>query len=137
MEFEKSCGAVVYYIDNNQIEFLIIRQVKGHWSFPKGHVENNETDAETALREIKEETGLEVELNTNFQKSCIFSPREGVLKENLFFVALANSKKVVIQEKELTNYKWLMYEEALALVTHSRDKDVLKEAYEFIKKESK
>ena len=60
MKKEKSCGAVVYKIINNQIFFLIEKMQRGHFSIPKGHVENNETEIETALREIKEETNLDV-----------------------------------------------------------------------------
>ena len=58
---EKSCGIVLFYSD----EFLIIQhstesnELKGHWDFPKGHVEENETELETASRELKEETGIE------------------------------------------------------------------------------
>ena len=58
MKYEKSCGAVIF--DGDKV--LVIQQVKGHWGFPKGHVENGETEIETALREIKEETNLDVEI---------------------------------------------------------------------------
>ena len=49
MKKEKSCGAVVYKYQNNQLLFLLIKSKKGHhFSFPKGHVENDETEVETA-----------------------------------------------------------------------------------------
>ena len=44
MLFEKSCGAVVIRKKDNVVETLIIQMLGGHWSFPKGHVENNETE---------------------------------------------------------------------------------------------
>ena len=59
MKHEKSCGAVI--IKNNKV--LVLQQVAGHWGFPKGHVEKGETEVETAIREIKEETNLDVEIN--------------------------------------------------------------------------
>ena len=64
---EKSCGAIVYKIENNELKFLLVHQNNGHYSFPKGHVEENETEIETAIREIKEETNLDVKIDTNFR----------------------------------------------------------------------
>ena len=61
MTHEKSCGGIVYRKFHGNTEILLIKHVKsGYWSFPKGHVENGETEEETAKREIKEETGLSV-----------------------------------------------------------------------------
>ena len=42
MKYEKSCGAFVFRIHENKDEVLLIRQVQGHWCFPKGHVEKDE-----------------------------------------------------------------------------------------------
>ena len=61
MMHEKSCGAIVYRKSHGNIEILLIKHVNsGHWSFPKGHVEGTETEVETAKREIKEETAIDV-----------------------------------------------------------------------------
>ena len=56
---EKSCGAVVYKIENNNVLYLLVKHNKGHISFSKGHVEKGETEEMTAKREIKEETNLD------------------------------------------------------------------------------
>ena len=57
-----------------QIEILLIRHKNGgHWAFPKGHVEKKETEEDTALREIREETGLEVLLDTGFRRAVTYS----------------------------------------------------------------
>ena len=67
---EKSCGALVYRKKQDRLELLLIRHKNGgHWSFPKGHVETGETEPQTALREIKEETGLDVGLCEGFRQS--------------------------------------------------------------------
>ena len=67
MIFEKSCGAIVYTVENGVIKYLLVEQNSGFHSFPKGRMENKETEEQTAIREIKEETDLEVELITDFK----------------------------------------------------------------------
>ena len=69
---EKSCGIILY---NEKKEYLIIRHVAGHWDFPKGHVENSETEEETALREILEETGLEAIIFDGFRETVNYLVR--------------------------------------------------------------
>ena len=58
MNWEKSCGAIVFTRRNGQILFVIVQEQAGTYSFPKGHMEGDETEAETARREVFEETGL-------------------------------------------------------------------------------
>jgi len=53
----KKCGVIIY---NNMSErYLCVKGRKsGKWGFPKGHMEYGESEKETALRELKEETGI-------------------------------------------------------------------------------
>ena len=62
MKTEKSCGAVVFTVIDSSIKYVIVESKEGYFGFPKGHVEKNETEKETALREIREETGLNVDI---------------------------------------------------------------------------
>ncbi len=62
MKTEKSCGAIVFTRKNGEIHYCVIRQTNGDYGFPKGHMEPEETEQETALREIFEEVGLKVQL---------------------------------------------------------------------------
>ena len=88
MKKEISCGAVIARQTDAGCEILLIRHANGgHWAFPKGHVEGNETEAETALREIREETGLSVTLDTNFRTVVTYSPKPGVMKDVIYFAA--------------------------------------------------
>ena len=78
---EKSCGPLVYRKKQDRLELLLIRHKNGgHWSFPKGHVETGETEPQTALREIKEETGLDVGLCEGFRQSVEYFPKPHVKK---------------------------------------------------------
>ena len=59
MTKEKSCGAVIF---NNEDKVLIVKHNAGHWDFPKGHMEAGETEKQTALREVKEETKIDIHI---------------------------------------------------------------------------
>jgi 8-oxo-dGTP pyrophosphatase MutT (NUDIX family) len=55
---ERSAGAVVFRRTADGVAVLVIHDAYGNWGFPKGHVERDETVEETAVREVREETGL-------------------------------------------------------------------------------
>ena len=105
---EKSCGAVVYKKDST-LKFLIEYMSQGHISLPKGHVENNETEIETALREIKEETSLDVIIDTNFREIISYSPKKGVIKDVVFFVAetISANNPIDNHDDEVKNLKFV------------------------------
>jgi bis(5'-nucleosidyl)-tetraphosphatase len=133
MEFEKSCGAVIYMENANKYEFLIIsHRNDGHWGFPKGHVEKNETEKETALREVFEETGLHVDLHKDFRARAEYLINKDTMKEVIFFVGSIICNEVDIQLSEIREYKWANFQEAELLLSYESSKDVLKEAYNFI-----
>ena len=125
---EKSCGAVVYKFKENGLFFLVEHMVHGHTSIPKGHMEGNETEEETAIREIREETGLEVRLDTVFRHAIYYSPGIGIMKEVVFFAAEAVSGDMRNQECEVISLEWLPYDKAIEVMTYDTDKDVLSHA---------
>ena len=85
---EKSCGAIVYKKENDEFKFLLVHQNNGNYSFPKGHMEENETELETALREIKEETNLDVEIDTDFRHQVTYLVESrNVMKDTVYFLA--------------------------------------------------
>ena len=83
---EKSCGAIIYTATDGGPLFLIEKMQKGHFSLCKGHVEGRETEHETARREIREETALNVAFVDGFRETIEYSPYEGCLKEVVFFL---------------------------------------------------
>ena len=131
---EKSCGAVVYTTKNGEIEYLLVQMMGGHYSFPKGHVENGESEEQTALREIKEETDLDVSLDTAFRQSVVYSPYADCEKEVVYFVAAANGGNVVCQESEIRHAVWLSFSEAYERVTFENDKRILEWADDYLNK---
>lgn len=135
MKKEKSCGAVVYKKEENEILFLLLKHNAGHWSFPKGHVEDNETEEQTALREIKEETNLDVTINKGFKRVSTYSPKEGVMKDVIFFIAelKENAEEEKAQECEIQELEWFSYEKAINTITYDNDKNILKQAIKYIR----
>lgn len=127
MKEEKSCGAVIFR-EEEQREYLVIHSVKGHWSLCKGHVEQHETEHETASREIREETGLCVEYVENFREVIRYSPYEGCMKDVVFFLGKVSGGELTCQEEEVAEAKFLSYETALARLTHESDREILQKA---------
>lgn len=124
--YEKSCGAVVYHRSQNTIKYLLVKNRNGRcWSFPKGHVEIGESEKQTAAREIKEETGLDVYFKPNFRETGIYHPFGRTSKKVVFFLAEAISDKVNIQRREIDYYRWVTMGQAKKLCKHENDIRVL------------
>ncbi len=132
MTREKSCGAVVWKVEDGKLMFLAEHMIQGHTSIPKGHVEGKETEEETALREIREETGLKAELDTNFRHTITYSPREGVMKDVVFFAASVKGGKMKNQESEVAALEWLPWEKALEAMTFESDRQTLEAARQYL-----
>ena len=131
-EEEKSCGAVIYQERPEGRRYLLAQHGASHWSFPKGHVEGAEREAETAAREILEETGLTVDLDTRFREVVTYYPKEGVIKDVVFFLATPTGGVEHAQEEEIRQLGWFSFEAAQPLVTFATDIEVLKAAEEYL-----
>jgi bis(5'-nucleosidyl)-tetraphosphatase len=134
---EKSCGAVVY-VKNSEIKYLLLQYEAGHWDFVKGNVEEGESDQETTVRELKEETGIvDARFIDGFrEKISYFYKRQGatVYKEVVFFLMEAKSTDVKISFEHIA-FDWLTYEDAIKKLTFKNAKDVLQKARVFLKKQ--
>ena len=134
MSYEKSCGAVVFRKYHGNIELLLIKHVVGgHWSFPKGHVEPGETEEQTALREIKEETGIDVELNTSFREVVSYSPKRDTTKDVIYFLGKAKTFQYTPQEEEIAQIKWVEINLAHSFLTYDNDKKLVNKAKPMIR----
>jgi ADP-ribose pyrophosphatase YjhB (NUDIX family) len=135
MIFEKSCGAIVYTVDNGVIKYLLVEENSGFHSFPKGRMENEGTEEQTAIREIKEETNLDVELITDFRVSEQYNPAEkpGMTKQVVYFLAKYTDEPCVTRPNEVKSLKSLNLEDVLKVIEHDNKKELLKQADEYIK----
>ncbi|MGM9878924.1 MAG: bis(5'-nucleosyl)-tetraphosphatase [Bacilli bacterium] len=133
MKKEKSCGAIIYKCKNNKLYFLIVKHNAGHYSFPKGHIEKGETEEETAIREVKEETNIDIEIIPGFREKITYSPKENTIKDVIFFLAKPLSYNLKPQEEEIEKVSWYDEKEALNIITYKEDKNIFKSALLFIK----
>ena len=124
MKEEKSCGCII--IENNKV--LVVQEAEGHWGLPKGHVEKNETEVETAKREVKEETNLDVEIDSSKRFVIKYNVKENVEKTVCFFPAKVTGGSLKRQVSEIKNLKWLDFDEAIATVTHDNLKTMLEDS---------
>lgn len=134
MKQEKSCGAVIFREENTQRCYLVLKSTLGHTTLCKGHVEGDETEHETAVREIREETGLAVDFVDGFREVIAYSPRPGVAKDVVFFLGRARGGDVVCQPEEVADARFLSFEEAAELLTHPSDREVLQKARAFLER---
>ena len=138
IETERSCGAVVYARSWQGLRFALIRSASGNWGLPKGHIEKGESQQETALREVKEETGLSVTLNPKF-KTMEEHPlgRSGRLKEVTYFLGQSALKTAKPKDtREIRSVEWVSYRKAMRLLAFPGDRRVLRDARQFIIKHS-
>ena len=136
MKTEHSCGAVVYTRQNGIPLYVIVQSKQGFFGFPKGHMEGTETEEETALREIKEETGLSVTLlpifRTEDEHLIPWTHKEPVMKHIVYFLAEYENQSPQAQEEELSSIRLLPYEEAMALFQFESSRRILTEAHLFL-----
>ena len=117
-EREKSCGCII--INKNKV--LLIKQTKGHW----GHVEKDETEIETAIREVKEETNLDVEIDANKRYTMEYVTDKGTLKQVVLFIAKCTGGEIKAQECEVNDIKWLDFDEAMQTITYDNTRELFK-----------
>lgn len=102
----KSCGVIPFRWNSGEKEYLILLQTNNCWSFPKGHMEAGETEEETALRELYEETGLHTRLISAKKTVSEYDIPPYTRKQVVLFLGEVDGE-VVPQETEVLNYKWV------------------------------
>ncbi len=127
IELEKSAGAIVFH-RGEDLEYLLIYAT--YWEFPKGMVEPNESEVEAAVREVREETGLSIELVAGFREEINYFYRRGpklIKKQVVYFLGQASEVRVQVSW-EHEKAQWVSYERALAELKFENARELLRKA---------
>ncbi len=131
---EKSAGAVVFY-RGAQLEYLLIFST--YWEFPKGQVETDESEIDAAIREVREETDLEVKLLPGFREEINYFYRRGgnlIKKQVVYFLGEAPDQNVKVSW-EHHEAEWLTFDAAMKELKYGNARVVLEKANEFLLKD--
>lgn len=133
---EKSCGAVVFTRTPDGIKYVIVQSLEGYYGFPKGHCDKGEREEETALREIREETGLDVRIIPEFRYVDVHAipQKPGVMKQIVYFLAEYKSQIVVHQQEELSGAYLMSYDSAMNAFQWESSKLILTQANDYLSK---
>lgn len=135
MNTEKSCGAVVFTRECGGIRYVLVRQLEGFYGFPKGHVQSDETELETARREIREEIGVDPVFMDGFRMidEHPLPQKPGTIKQIIYFLAEYAGQDIRFQPEELLDASLFSYGEALSLLTYASSKRLLAQANDFLR----
>ena len=124
------------FLKNTEVNYLLLHYEAGHWDFVKGNVEPNESEKDTVIRELQEETGIGgAQFIEGFKEKIeYFYRRQGatIHKEVIFFLIETHTEKVELSYEHV-GYTWLDYQNAMKRLTFKNAKDVLQKAHELLK----
>ncbi|OIO33366.1 MAG: hypothetical protein AUJ70_03390 [Candidatus Omnitrophica bacterium CG1_02_40_15] len=142
MNKEFSAGAVIFKREGDKILFLVIYSKRNNiWSFPKGHLERGETEKQAALREIKEEVGLD---NLQFVEGFIEKIRYDTVSKRLpfqgeriekyvtYFLCEIKFQDIIVDGREIADYKFLPLDKAEQMIKFRNLTILLRRAYDFL-----
>ncbi len=134
MVYEKSCGAVVFRRAGGEIKYLVIKSLTGIYGFTKGHVEQGETEEQTAYREVFEETGISVTLLSGFrvEEEYPLPQKEDTIKQVVYFLGEYCDQEPRYQASELSDAVLVDYETAMSLFQFDSSRRILTEANKFL-----
>ncbi|HKG40936.1 MAG TPA: NUDIX domain-containing protein [Nitrososphaeraceae archaeon] len=115
-------------MEDAETEFLLLKNRRGFWGFPQGHKEKGETEIQTLIREVFEETGIVCIYIQSYIGRIHYSyfKADGMKseKEVRFYFATTTTRNVTIS-KEHDDYKWAKFSDALCILDHRQLKSIL------------
>lgn len=131
---EKSCGTIPYTVRDGKVYYLLIKNKNNEYcGFPKGHVESNESEMETALRETFEETSLDVNIIEVFRHKISYQMSNGNKKDVVYFLASFQDKEPK-RNKDFEDFDYLLlqFSDAHKKLTFDNTKQMLVLANDFL-----
>ncbi|MCT4490615.1 NUDIX domain-containing protein [Levilactobacillus parabrevis] len=131
---ENASGAVVYRLVDEQPQYLLLKSATSNfWGFPKGHVEGNETDIETAVREIREETSLNVTVDPTFHADLDYDMKNGHHKHVVLYTAQVPANVTIHRQvEEISEFGWFDFPTAHERLSYPNLQDLMTQANAFL-----
>lgn len=131
MKRERSRGAVVFTRRGGRLLYVVVHEETGRYSLPKGHMEGDETEEQTARREIFEETGLRPAFLPGFreEEEYTLENKPGTRKQVVYFLAEFGDEPVTPRDGEINEILLLPYEKALPYLRHEGTRRILSAAH--------
>jgi 8-oxo-dGTP pyrophosphatase MutT (NUDIX family) len=133
---ETSAGGVVFRIEAGAPLFLLIRDSYANWGFPKGHVERGESTEDAALREVREETGLQTLSSCGLIDTIdwYFRFRGRLIHKSCHFYLMETPESDTAPQhaEGITACQWVTYGEAHEAVSYANAREVLRRARDMI-----
>ena len=129
--YEKTELTNMCMIYDDEGNILVQDRVSKSWggvTFPGGHIERGESIVESVIREVKEETGLDVTIYNGFREVSEYCPFGKIRKRVVFFLARAFTDNVKIQEEEIDSYIWVDLQQARKMCSYDNDLRIIDKA---------
>lgn|SRR5574344_298226 len=121
MNKEVSCGTII--IKDNKV--LLIKSLKDEYGFPKGHMENEETEIETAIRETKEETNINVKIINNKRYVINYIVKNNIHKDVIYYLAKPIEPiNLIAQKEEIKEIKWVNIDDVINMLPFENLKEM-------------
>lgn len=140
---EKTIGIIVFKKEGQGIRYLLLHHGGEYWNFPKGRQEGLETELDSAMRELEEETGItKIEITDDFKDDYNYDfdtevnngVKEKIYKQAIFFLGEVKDEKIRISDEHL-DFGWFDYETALKRLFYQEGQNSLKKAHKFLLKQ--
>jgi len=129
---EYSAGGVVFRQMDGRYEILAVNRARhSDWSLPKGHIEQGETREQAAIREVKEETGVDARIIEPIGEIIYFfrKPKGALVRKSVFYYLMeAQSYELTGPNWEVSEARWITLEQAPVLLTYQNDLDTIDRA---------
>ena len=136
----ESDGGVVYRGEGDNVEVVLVgRTERNSWFLPKGTPNKGESREETAVRETREETGLNVRILEPIRNITYWfmSGRTRIYKTVYYYLMVATGGDLSLHDPEYDRVAWFPVSQALAILTYSNDADVVRRAVDLIRRREK
>ncbi len=131
---------IIPVVRGSEYRFLLIKQSVGHWSFPKGHKEENETSKQTALRELSEETGILKVQDSNLpviiENYSFTQDNQDYYKTIEYYIYFIDEQELKLQTKEVIDYKLVTYQETLEMDLFDALRNTISKAKKYLDQSS-